>query len=229
MKAILGALAVASAAIAVALGSAPANAAVVSFVVQAAGANHVPVVSSGGAANAQFYFDDETNELTYSVGIVGVASDEVTGAQIQRGMSGEEGPVAYTLADEGFTQITGSLELSDEDVDALMAGGLYLNVLSVDFPEGFARGQLLPEATTSDEADESMTGSQTVDPADADATADEADDEVAEDVSGAAEVSPPNTGDAGLADSRGSGLTPAVLLLSVIGVASTGLLVRSRA
>jgi hypothetical protein len=206
-----------------------AHAATVTFVVQAAGANQVPVVSSGGAANAQFYFDDETNELTYSVGITGVSSDEVTGAQIQRGAAGEAGPVAYTLADEGFTQITGSLDLSADDVDALMAGGLYLNVLSVDFPEGFARGQLLPEATISNEADESMTGSQSADEASDDATADEADEAAAEeDVSAAADVSPPNTGDAGLADSRGTNLMPAVILLTLLGAGTAALVIRSR-
>ncbi|HEU0075071.1 MAG TPA: CHRD domain-containing protein [Dehalococcoidia bacterium] len=226
MKAIPRALAVAGAVITaatLAVAPGPANAATVSFVVQAAGANVTPAVVSGGAANAQFYFDDETNELTYTVAIVGMSLEQIMGAQLNRGAAGEEGPVAYTLSDEPFTQIVGSLELSDEDVDALFAGELYLNVLSVDFPEGFARGQLIPpEVATSEDGVEASTDIEASEEIDADASE--------EDVAASAAVQPPNTGDAGLADSnRGTGLAAAIFLLGLIGAGSTAVLIRRRA
>lgn len=218
MSGIWGALAALGAVlVAIVVNGAPGavNAATVSFAVQASGANEVPAVSSGGAANAQFHFDDETNELRYSVAIVGLSASEVTAAHIHRGAAGENGPIAYPLAEEGFVQIAGSVTLSDEDVALLMAGELYLNVHSEDFPGGFARGQLiLPEVAASDDSEEA---GPTAEP------------EGTEEVAGTSDVTPPSTGDAGLAESGGTGWVAAAVLLTLIGGGSTALLVRSRA
>jgi hypothetical protein len=211
MKAIVGVLVTVGAVMAaLALSGGPevAKAAAVSFSVQAAGGNAIPAVIGGGAANAQFVFDDETNELTYVVAVQGTAQDDVTGADLNRGVAGEEGPVAYTLADEGFVQIAGSVELSDEDVNALLAGELYLNVHSIDHPEGFARGQLVPpEGIIS--ADDDADAAPEADPGEA--------------VEGAGDIAPPNTGDGGLADSGGAALPMAAALAAVL--AGSGVLV----
>jgi len=225
MKAIVSVVAVLGVVMAgIALSGTPeaARAATVVFTVQAAGANEVPAVSSGGAANAQFTFDDETNELIYVVAVRGITADQVTAAHIHRGAAGEAGPVVHTLSEEGFLQIAGSLALTDEDVDALMAGELYLNVHSVDFPDGFARGQLVPpEAATSDGA--ASDGADATD----ESAAPEAGE--AEEVAGTSDIAPPNTGDAGLADGGGTSLLPAGVLMAVLAIASSALLIRSRA
>jgi hypothetical protein len=217
MKVIIGALAVfgvAVAGIVLSSGSQVARAETVTFSVQASGANEVPAVSSGGAASAEFTFDDETNELTYVVAVRGVPQDQVTAAHIHRGAAAEAGPVAYTLAEEGFIQIAGSVMLSDEDADLLRAGGLYLNVHSVDHPDGFARGQLIPpEAATSeggDEADATPSANPT------------------EQVAGTGDIAPPNTGDGGLAAGAGVNLMQVIILAAMLGLGSSALLVRKR-
>jgi hypothetical protein len=222
MKAIIGVIAVLGIALAGAvLSGAPqvAKAATISFAVQASGANEVPAVTSGGAASAQFSFDDETNELTYVVAVRGIDQDQVTAAHIHRGAAGEAGPVAYTLSEVGFLQVAGTVMLSDEDADLLMAGGLYLNVHSIDNPDGFARGQLAPpEATTSDDTDET-DGTPEATP-EAGAT---------EEVEASTDIAPPSTGDAGLAAGGGTDLWTVVVLVAMLGLGSGAWLIRSRA
>jgi hypothetical protein len=222
MKAIIGVIAVLGIALAGAvLSGAPqvAKAATISFAVQASGANEVPAVTSGGAASGQFSFDDETNELTYVVAVRGINQDQVTAAHIHRGAAGEAGPVAYTLSEVGFLQVAGTVMLSDEDADLLMAGGLYLNVHSIDHPDGFARGQLAPpEATTSDDTDET-DGTPEATP-EAGAT---------EEVEASTDIAPPSTGDAGLAAGGGTDLWTVVVLVAMLGLGSGAWLIRSRA
>jgi hypothetical protein len=220
MKAIVGAIAVLGVVMTgIALSGSPdvAKAATISFSVQAAGANEVPAVSSGGAANAQFTFDTETNVLTYILSVTGVPESEVTAAHIHRGEVGENGDVAYPLAEEGFTQTTGTVTLSDDDVELLFSGGLYVNVHSEDFPEGFARGQMiLPEGAAPDEDDEDEDAEGTPG---ASPTA-----------TGTSPVTPPNTGDGGLSGGSGmSLLLPAALLVALLGIGSGAVLIRSRA
>ena len=192
-----------------------ANAESVSFSVQAAGANEVPAVTSGGAASGEFTFDSETNELSYIIAVRGVDQADVTAAHIHRGAAGVNGDVAYTLADEGFLQIAGSVELTDEDVDALFAGELYLNVHSVDYPDGFARGQLNPpELTEDDDAEVTATpdSSPTVTPGEG------------------TDIMPPNTGDGGLSPGGGTNpWLPAALVVALLAAGSGLVLFRSRA
>ena len=226
MKAIIGVIAVLGIALAGAvLTGAPqvAKAATISFAVQASGANEVPAVTSGGAASGQFTFDDETNELTYVVAVRGINQDQVTAAHIHRGAAGEAGPVAYTLSEVGFLQVAGTVMLSDEDADLLMAGGLYLNVHSIDNPDGFARGQLAaPEATTSDDADDEADETDGTPEATPEAGA-------TEEVEASTDISPPSTGDAGLATGGGTDLWIVVVLVAMLGLGSGAWLIRSRA
>jgi hypothetical protein len=143
----------------------------------------------------------------------------VTAAHIHRGAAGEAGPVAYTLSEVGFLQVAGTVMLSDEDADLLMAGGLYLNVHSIDNPDGFARGQLAPpEATTSDDTDET-DGTPEATP-EAGAT---------EEVEASTDIAPPSTGDAGLAAGGGTDLWTVVVLVAMLGLGSGAWLIRSRA
>lgn len=154
-----------------------AEAAPVSFSVQALGANEVGGVSSPGSALGRFTFDADTQVLTYAVTVSGLSANLVTAAHIHRGAAGVNGPIIYPLSLVGFTQVSGSISLTDADVKDLMAGNLYLNVHSTEHPGGFARGQLILPA--------GVAASPTVTPG--------------------ARVSPPNTGDAGLAASSSDG------------------------
>ena len=103
------------------------------------------------------------------------------------------GPVVHALSLEGFTVVSGSITLSDEDVAELKAGDFYLNVHSVENPGGFARGQMeLPAAPEEPRV-----------------------------------VTPPDTGDGGLADSAGATLTwLPTLTLAVIALSLTAFVAR---
>jgi hypothetical protein len=206
MKPIAGVLTALGAVLVFALagGAGTANAETITFVVEATGDHVVPgPVSTADVASAEFRFNNETNELTYTVKVLGLRDYEVSGAALHHGAVGENGPVAYTLSDEGFVLATGTLSLSDADVAALMAGELYLNVTSPDYPDGFARGQLIPPGG--------------VVPAET------------SEVLGAVDIQPPATGDAGLADRSGStSWLPAALLLTLAAAGAGVVAIRSR-
>lgn len=146
---------------------------------QLSGANEVPPVTSPGSAFARFTFDDDTNVLTFALTVSGLSPNLVTAAHIHRGEAGVNGPIVHTLSATGFTQVAGSITLSAEDEADLKAGRFYANVHSTDNPGGFARGQLiLPSAAAG-----SPTPTRT-----------------------AGAVSPPSTGDGGLAGDRDAGV-----------------------
>lgn len=228
MKSVIGALA-AAAAVGVAFAmSGASSAATFDFTVEAMGSNEVPSVSGPGSAIGEFTFDDETNELEYSLTVDGLSEDEVTAAHIHRGAEGENGPIAYTLSSEGFTEIDGTVELSDADVEALMDGELYLNVHSVDNPDGFARGQLeLPaEATDDDEGtpESSATPSATTTTPSGSATP-----QTTPTSEVAGQVDPPSTGDGGLAaGGQGSSTLSYAVLLSAVALGSSAIVLARR-
>jgi hypothetical protein len=125
-----------------------AEAAVVTFEVEMAGANEVPAASSPGSGFARFTFNDQTRELTYAVWLRGLSSNQVTASHIHRAPAGTAGPPVYTLAVAPFDSIAGSIMLTEADVADLRAGNFYVNIHSTTIPSGFARGQLrLPSAS----------------------------------------------------------------------------------
>jgi hypothetical protein len=95
-----------------------------------------------GGGTADLDFDEDSGVLTYDLKVLGVSPEEVTAAHIHHGAVGVNGPVLHLLSDEPFDRITGEVELSDEEIDLLMAGELYINIHSAALPDGFARGQI---------------------------------------------------------------------------------------
>jgi hypothetical protein len=143
-----------------------------------------PVLNQAGYATGQFTFNDQTRVMTFSVQVHNMAPSLVTAAHIHRGAVGVNGPIIHNLSLVPFSVVSGTITLSPEDVADLQAGRLYLNVHSVAVPSGFARAQLiLPAGATS--------------PAPAPTTAPAAP---------APAITPPSTGDAGLATASGSAL-----------------------
>lgn len=231
MKSVIGALAVfvvAGAGLLAGGAAEDARAATFEFTVEATGSNEVPSVSGPGSATGEFTFDDETNELEYRVTVDGLSEDEVTAAHIHSGAEGENGPILYTLSDEGFTEIEGSVQLTDDDVQALMDGELYLNVHSIDNPDGFARGQLeLPAEATGDGTPEASPSPGMTSTPSSDSTPEAS---PTSEVQG--QVGPPSTGDGGLAAEAGTGVAwPALaIVLSALALGSGALLIgRGRA
>ena len=85
----------------------------------------------------------KTLRSPFAVTVSGLSPNLVTAAHIHRGAPDVNGPVVHFISDKGFTQVAGTLELSDEDVADLKTENFYLNVHSVEHPGGFARGQLI--------------------------------------------------------------------------------------
>ncbi len=109
----------------------------------ATGAEENPPVPGGYSVYVTFNFDDVTNKLTYAATISGLSADQVTAAHIHRGAKGINGPIIYPLSTVGFTQISGTVQLTAADVVDLKAGNLYFNAHDLDNPGGFARMQLI--------------------------------------------------------------------------------------
>jgi hypothetical protein len=200
MKLIVSAVAaVAMMAVAVVLGSSPTSVQAAQFTIEgtATGAEEVPAVTGPGSARVRFVFDDVARTLTFSATVNGISPDQVTAAHIHRAARGSNGGIVHNLSLTGFTQISGTLQLSEADVADLRAGNFYFNVHSRENPGGFARFQLTLPASA---------------PSPASATP-----------ATPATVSPPRTGDGGLAD-QATSLAPlfgvAVLTLSGLSILS---------
>src|SRR6266508_798900 len=122
--------------------SKPSEAAQTTVDVTLTGSEENPSVKGDARAFARFVFDDATRKLDYAVTVSGLSADLVTASHIHRGAFGVNGPIIHTLSDKGFTQISGTITLSDGDVADLKAGNLYVNVHSTENPGGFARAQI---------------------------------------------------------------------------------------
>ena len=149
MKALLLAGAAFLVVFAMAIGGRPdaTEAAVTTIDVMAVGAQENPPVSGPGYARARFTYDSDTRRLTYQVTVNGLSESFVTAAHIHRAPVGSNGPIVHNLSLVPFTQIAGTIQLSEADVRDLEAGNLYVNVHSTENPGGFARGQIvLPRA-----------------------------------------------------------------------------------
>ena len=120
------------------------EAATSTITVKLSGTDEVPSVSGPGSATATFQFDDQTNQLSYTLTIQGVAPIDVTAAHIHLGGPGANGPVLHPLnVSKSSSTTTGTVTLSSAEVAYLKQGTLYVNVHSVQNPGGFARGQLV--------------------------------------------------------------------------------------
>lgn len=163
----------------------------------ATGAEENPPVTGPGTVRVRFVFDDVAKTLQFQATVNGISQDQVTAAHIHRAARGSNGPIVHNLSLVPFTQISGTLTLSDADIADLRAGNFYFNAHSKDNPGGFARLQLqLPAA------------------AQAAPTA-------------AAGVTPPVTGDAGLADNAARTWLP-LALLGALGITGAGAMAYAR-
>lgn len=125
----------------------PVEAAVFTMEGTATGAQENPPVSGPGTVQVRFTFNDQTNVLTYSATVNGIAAAETTAAHIHRGARGVNGPIVHNLSTTPFSAIQGSITLSAADVADLRAGNFYFNAHSNANPGGFARFQLVLPAS----------------------------------------------------------------------------------
>lgn len=104
------------------------------------GLQQVPPVNTTGVGTGYASFDVMTRELTLHVDFYGMIGPE-TLAHIHLAPSGVNGPIIIPLP--LGSPIDGVFFLSNSEVTALLAGNLYVNLHSTEFPAGEIRGQIV--------------------------------------------------------------------------------------
>lgn len=121
----------------------------VSFAVVLSGAEEVPGTATIATGTA-------TLEVNLGTGALGgslvVSRMTATAAHIHAGFAGQNGAVVVGLTEDpatpGAWEFAPAAALTASQVDALLAGGLYLNVHSAAAPAGEIRGQIVPPGVT---------------------------------------------------------------------------------
>ena len=136
--------------------AAPLSSAQILFRADLTGANEVPPVTTTASGLATGVLDGST--LIVRGQFEGLESlyDINVGSHVHEGGPDENGPVIFALdpaltdnlrGGEWFGPENRFASITDEQIQALRAGNLYINVHSADNPGGEIRGQLLPAIT----------------------------------------------------------------------------------
>jgi len=132
--------------LALAVPTAVALAAPMSFNVPLTGAQQVPPVDTAGSGTADLTYDPATRDVTWSISYSKLSSP-VTMAHFHNGPEGKNGPVVIWLSMKGMapsSPITGKATLTPEQAQQFLAGDWYINVHTKDHPAGEIRGQVMP-------------------------------------------------------------------------------------
>jgi len=100
---------------------------------------------ASGTMAAMFAYDDSGAYMDYSLTVEGL---EITEAHFHAGAAGESGGILKTIEfvgnnAEGEWNSTDSEPLTDDIVDMIRSGGVYVNIHTAANPDGEIRGQLL--------------------------------------------------------------------------------------
>ncbi|MEM7532909.1 MAG: S8 family serine peptidase [Chloroflexota bacterium] len=112
------------------------------------GESVAPPVDSVAEGLAIFRYNPNNRLLTYELTVANANEAGITSVQLRRGLDHTIGDVAHTLYSSTNGQlsledsINGTIVLTEDDQRLLLAGGLYVNVKSVNNVEGELRGQL---------------------------------------------------------------------------------------
>ncbi|HSG91045.1 MAG TPA: CHRD domain-containing protein [Pseudomonadales bacterium] len=123
-----------------ALATASLGASAAEMTISLSGDQEVPTVTTMASGTAEFRVDDDMS-LSGTVMTEGV---EATAAHIHAGASGENGPVVVPLTKRGDNQwiVPADTILTEEQMEELEAGDMYVNVHSAAHGGGEIRGQL---------------------------------------------------------------------------------------
>lgn len=107
------------------------------------GSQEIPANASVATGAGTMNIDLVTGNFTVSVTTAGIAA---TSANVQAAPAGSTGPVVFPMVQTtpgGNTWIT-SGRLTSAQVSTLNAGGYYVNIASLAFPNGEIRAQVVP-------------------------------------------------------------------------------------
>ncbi len=110
------------------------------------GSQEVPATTSVAVGNLTGVYDDVANTFTFSWEITGPLSGTPTVSHIHAAPAGSSGGVVFGFNDAGGGWALSDTKvwsgLSQANIDALFADGLYLNFHTSAFPGGEIRGQI---------------------------------------------------------------------------------------
>lgn len=112
------------------------------LVARLSGQSTVPPNDSTATGNLQASLDRQTRVLTWTLSTQGLSTPAVGAALHGPAMPGENAPVAAPLQ-LGKGVDGGTVTLTAAQVDDLMAGRWYVNVLTAAVPSGEIRGQVM--------------------------------------------------------------------------------------
>jgi hypothetical protein len=127
---------------------ASAQATLFNFTLDLNGLNEVPTTPSPGIGIGTATWDSDTSVLTMSGTFTGLLAP-TSAAHIHTGVAGANGPVLVGItfsnfATSGTFSYSGTAVDTAGEINALFAGGLYVNIHTLEFPGGEIRGQLTP-------------------------------------------------------------------------------------
>lgn len=111
------------------------------FQVMLSGTNEVPSVATDGYGLGVFTLSPDHSILKLHVTVQNLSS-EITGAHLHIGSSGENGNVVADLSALVDNNTIVSEVHTNTFLDALMSGNVYLNIHTIQHPDGEIRGQL---------------------------------------------------------------------------------------
>jgi hypothetical protein len=120
----------------------PATAANPTLVARLSGQSTVPPNDSTATGSLQATLDRQTRVLTWTLSTQGLSTPAVGASLHGPAMPGENAPVAAPLQ-LGKGVEGGTVTLTATQVEDLMAGRWYVNVLTTAAPSGEIRGQLM--------------------------------------------------------------------------------------
>lgn len=126
------------------------------------GQNEVPPTNSTATGEARASLDG--NELTIRGSFDGLSSELIAApsAHVHEGAAGAAGPIVFNLVvdpddDNRGGDFSLTATLTDDQKQALLDGGYYVNVHTIEFPNGEIRGQFAGVNITEEVNDENET------------------------------------------------------------------------
>ncbi|MGB0930829.1 MAG: CHRD domain-containing protein, partial [Chitinophagales bacterium] len=106
------------------------------------GGQENPPVMTGASGVAKINVSNTMDEISYNIVVDGL-SGAITGAHFHTGTVGNNGDVLMNLSDDiDGNQIMGSQALSQDLLNRMLSGGIYLNIHTEANPAGEIRGQV---------------------------------------------------------------------------------------
>lgn len=124
------------------LAATAAQSAMISLSTELSGANEVPSHDSEATGMAEATLDTETRMLTYSI-VFQDLSGAVIGAHLHGPVGADANAGILIPFETKGSPIEGTVELTEDQADAVLDGLSYVNIHTEEHPGGELRGQLM--------------------------------------------------------------------------------------